>query len=481
MKIDLLGGTSTSRYISSNPQQTINWYPVGGQGDKSQISLHPTPGLQLYTTLPGRYGRGLFTVRTVNNTKLFAVVDKYIYEVNTNGTYTLKATLSDLEQSSVRVGLQCNNHEELGIFSRSASYVYNLSTGTTTRITDVEFPDNVAYSTYLDQYGIVVSNGFVFESETTSFLNWNSLQTYQPNFKSAPVIAVGAVKEQIFNFTTECIETYVNDGTSPYSRLPRSTVSVGILSAYTLATWQEGFVFLGKAAEGETNVFFFDGYNPPSPLADANIAWTLNQASSLTDAYGFIQQNKTGSYWYFLTIPSLDKTFVYDFGTKMWHNRSSRSPCVNSDGTYTMGIFRAGFHANFNGKNFYLDTYSGKIFTEDYVTNAEDGNTLRQSRVTQVISNEDKFLSFYSMKIDASVGYTNTNNSVTMLVYSSNDGGITYGAPKAVSLGGQGQYLWQAKIHKLGSSRRRVYKFTVEDTTPIMIQAIYVEAQGDQT
>jgi hypothetical protein len=476
MKINLLGGTAASRFPTANSQASVNWFPVAGPGDKSEISLQPTPGLTTYTTLPGRYGRGLFTFRTAVGTKLFAVVDKVLYEITTNGTYTTIGTLTNLEQGSSRLNLECNMQNELGIFGRSASYVYDVDTGALTQITDVDFPDNIGHATYLDQYGIVVANGYVFESDTTGFLNWTSVQTYAPTFKAAPVIAVGALREQIFNFTTEAIEVFINDGSSPYARLPRSTVSIGILSEHSLATWSNGFVFLGKAKEGEAAIFFYDGWNPPTPISDANISWKLNQAATLEDAYGYVQQTKNGAYWYYLTIPSLNDTLVYDFSTKLWHNRRSQHPALAADGTPIQGAFRGAFHANFNGKSFFLDAFSGKIFVEDYTVNTEDSVTIRRERISPEVSEENKYLSHYQMVIDASTGRGTAGASPVLQVYSSNDGGITFGSPRNVALGAQGQYLWQARINKLGTSRRRVYKFVLTDDIDLMIQNIYLNA-----
>lgn len=476
MIINLLGGSSPQRFIAAGSQRSINWYPVVGEQTKTQISLSPTPGLTLYTTLPGRYPRGFFTVRTHLYTKCFAVIDNILYEVQTNGTYSTIGTMTNMAIGASRVRMECNLQNELFIGEFTASYVYDIDTGALTQVTDIDFPDSVTHATYLDQYGIVVSGGAVFESETTSFLNWNSVQSYSPTFRSAPVVAVGASREQIFNFTSETIEVFYNDGDSPYSRLPRSTISMGIKSADSLASFANGFVFIGKAREGEANVYFYDGWNPPTPLGDAGIAWAINQSSSLEDCYGYVQETKEGKNWYYLTIPDLGTTFVYDFKTQLWHERRSKQPFSGSDGTDHYGIFRGAFYTSFNNQNFFLDYYSGKVFVEDYTVNTEDSLTLKRERTSQVVSQEDKLISYYEMIIDCSTGLTSAGVSPVLEVSWSNDGGHTFSSPKQITLGEQGAYSTRVRLSKLGSSRRRVFKFSLTDDADIMVQAAYVNA-----
>ena len=480
MKFDLLGGSYEQRFKASNAQRTINWYPViTGQTEqnKSQISLYPTPGLVSYTTLPGRYGRGLFTLRTHFYTKCFAIVDNTLYEIKPNFTYTTIGTLSAISVGSSRIKMECNLQNELFIPAYDASYVYDLDTSVLTKVTDSEFPNNVTGATYLDQYMIVCANGAVFESLTTSALNWDSTQTFSPTFKSAPVIAVAALREQIFNFTTETIEVYINDGESPYSRLPRTSVLMGIKAKDSLATFQKGFAFIGSSRVGEAQVYFYDGWNEPQAISDQSVAYQLSRASTLEDAYGYIQETKDGHYWYYLTVPSLNNTFIYDFNSHMWHWRQSVIPGTASDGTINHSIFRGAYHTNFNGKNLFLDAYSGKIFYEDYDTYTEDSNFIRRERISQEIWDEDKNVSQDKMIIDCNVGQATSSgqgSSPILQVSWSNDGGYTFTSPMNVSLGPQGTYNYRVRLNKLGTSRKRNYKLVLTDPVDLMLQGAYM-------
>lgn len=479
---DLLGGSYQQRFVETNPQRTVNWYPIVSsqtEKNKTQTALYLTPGLTTYVTLPGRYGRALFTMRTHLYTKCFAVVDNVLYEVAVNGTYSTVGTMTNMSIGSTKVFMECNLQNELLIAAYDATYVYDVDTATLSQVTDSDFPNNVTSATYLDQYMIVAANGAVFESLTSSALNWDSTQTYSPTFKSAPVIAVGAIKEQIFNFTTETIEVFINDGTSPYSRLPRTSMLVGIKAKDSLATFANGFVFLGKSRNGGTAVFYYDGWNDPQPISDQSITDQINKAETLDDVYGYIEETKDGHFWYYLNIPSLNDSLVYDFVSKQWHNRRSTNPSVDADGVQRQGMFRGACLTSFNDMNLFLDTYSGKVFKESYTTYTEDSNFIYRERITQEISEEDKYISHIKVSLDVNTGQalSSGQGSAPVLMFSySNNSSHLFGVEKQLSLGLQGNYQAVVKINQLGSSRKRVYKISMTDPVPVIIQNAYLDA-----
>lgn len=478
MKINILGGSYEQKYKAANSQRSINWYPVLStqqEQNKSEISLYPTPGLTTYVTLPGRYNRGLYTARTHQGTRCFAVNDNKLYEILLNDTYNLIGTLTGLSIGSSKVFMTCNLQNELFIAGYEISFVYNMSTGVLTEITDEFFPDTVTYATYLDQYTVVVgNNGAVFESETTSALDWNGSQTYSTTFTAAPVIAVVAYREQLYNFTTNSIEVFINDGTSPYSRLPRSSKSTGLASKDSLAVYADGMFFLGRDSFGETKVYYYDGDFNCTPISTPSINWQINNTSTpISDAYGWVQHTKDGHIWYYLTIPSLPYTFVYDMSTQEWHLRQSTVPSVDSNGDQRQDNFRANHYTNFAGRNLFTDRYSGKIFIEDYTNFTEDDVFIRRERSSQTFWSDDLNISVYSLYIDCTtgIGTLSGQGSEPILMLSwSKDGGYTFSQPKPVLLGARGNRTFRARVNKLGTGKNWVLKLVCTDPVNLILQ-----------
>lgn len=485
MRLPILGGSADGKYKINNSQRTVNWCPIvtgATEDNKTELYLSPTPGYSLFSTLTGTSIRAFFTARTHGFTRCFAVIDKTLYEIATSGTPTSRGTLTDIEAGSNRLYMGVNPANEVFIGGVSASYVFDMDTDTLTKITDVEFPNSVSSMVYTDTYGIISSNGSVFISDSGSFLNWSAINTYSPTFTSAPVVALGSLKEQIFNFTTESIEVYVATGDDPiYERLPRTSIKMGIRAKNSLACAEYGFIFLGQSNNGGAAVYYYDGWNPPVPISDTNFTWQINQSTSLDAAYGYIQHNKEGQKLYYLTIPDLNRTFCYNLNSKKWFDKSSLNPTDYAGAIINPDQFRGAFYTYFNDYHLFADTYTGKIFKEDYSIFTEDSLPIYRKRDSQIISNEDKYLSVEELIIDCSVGTANGASTTPDLQISwSVDGGNTFTTPVNLLLGLIGEFTYQAKLTNLGMGRRWVFRIECSDPIDIMIQDAYINATSSE-
>lgn len=477
MQIDLLGGSYKAKYQELNSQRTINWYQTFSnqlEKNKSQTALYPTPGLTLFTQLPGRNIRALYTAIGPLQTRCFAICDTTLYEILPNQSYTPISLLPELANGASKVYMTINDNSELGIWHSSASYVYNTLTTILQPVTNNQFPGTVTYADYLDTYTVVISNGAVWESATGSSLNWIGTQTYTTTFTAGPVIAAATLRESIYNFTAQTIETFINDGVSPYSRLPRSTVNVGLIAKESLVKYKDGFLFLGKDYSGECAVFFFDGWYNCAQISPASISWQLNSLSQPPyDASGYIQYTKDGQIFYYLTVPELKTTFVYDVATKDWHERQSANPVPDSNGDIKYNEFRGKHYTNFSGKHLFADKYSGAIFIEDFTNFTENGTTIKRTRISKTFSESYQLITVASLELDCDVGMGNLSGqgvNPTLQVFASHNGGNTFVQPRQMFLGTEGKYKFRARLMNLGSSRNWVIKLELTDPINLMIQ-----------
>jgi hypothetical protein len=478
MIIDLNGGSYEHKYKNFNSQRTINFYPVlstAEENTKSPTALFPTAGLTLFSTIAGRYNRGLWVVRNHDfANRSFTVVDNTLYEISANGgLVTNRGTMANLALGASKVWMVTNANNQLGIFSYNASYVLDLETNTLTQITTNQFPNHVTSVAFADGYTFITADGAVYYCTTNDMLNnWNALNVYSPTSRPAPTIAVTAFKEQTFNFTSESIETYYNDGTTPWTRLPRSTIFVGLEAAETLATWNDGFIFLGREKDGEAQVYYYDG-TTCSAVSPFSITWHLNKSVSLQDCYSYMQHTKDGHVLYFLSVPDLNTTFVYDLQTKQWHERQSTQPFQDSNGDFVYGMFRGRHSCNFNGINLFADLYSGNIYKEDYTNFTEDNNTIIRTRISKTFGQEKNYISVTSVEFDMNSGsgtLSNQGSTPRMMFRYSKDNGISFSNPKLIDIGLTGQYTKRPRIRKLGSARQWTVEISISDPVDIMIQ-----------
>lgn len=503
MIIDIVGGSYKNKYIAMNGQRTINWYIVKdliqseeGEGSKYKHALFPTPGLTSFAYPHLDFNRGIFTARTLTYNRCFIVFDNYLYEIDQFGTLTNRGQMQAMTLDPTSVYMEVNGNNQLMIAHSSASYIFNLDTNTLSQITDSNFPGNVTSLSYMAGYFVITSGGRVYYSTLNDGTSWPAVNVFTPIAKADNTVAIKCWRDDIHCFGSETIELYLNDGASPFSKQDRSTIDIGLVATDTLQSFHQGMVFLGRSRYGELGVYFYNGgdcalISPPSinwqisnPQALSGTTWdqlntyTWNQwddpwSSSISNAYALIEHGRDGQIFYYLTIPLLHTTFVYDFSSKVWTERQSNSPLNSTDRE-----FRGKYFTNFSGLNLFLDVYSSKVFKEDYTTALEDSLLITRTRISQIISQENKFVSLYSCELDVNSGIGSVGNpaiSPAINLYISKDNGNTYSTiPLSLYTGTTGQYTKRAKATKLGTARNWVLKFVTTDASDLMIQSAIV-------
>ena len=134
MRIPVVGGTYESRSVAVDAQRTINFYVerVESGAGKAKAVLYPTPGLQLFTTLPDSPVRGLYTEMG----RVFAVAGGKLCEIKFDGSVTvLGLVANDGNRATLRSnGLQGH---QLFIVSGGYGYIYDTNTGAFTELATV--------------------------------------------------------------------------------------------------------------------------------------------------------------------------------------------------------------------------------------------------------------------------------------------------------------------------------------------------------
>lgn len=495
MLINIIGGSYQAKYVSVNPQKAINWYIhkklIETQQDLYESAWYPTPGLASFSDTTRTQPFGAFVAKTLTEERYFIVVDNYLYEVDVDGVATNRGQMTNMTPSS-KVYMEVNGNGELLIAHSSASYYLTLSTNVLAQVTDGDFPGSVDSLTYTAGYFIVTSGGRVYYSDLNSASSWNAASVFTPTARADNTLAVIAWRDDIYCFGAETIEVYINDGSSPFSKMPKSTIFVGLAAAESIVTFRDGFLFLGKTKYGQHEVYYYNGQDL-LPISSP-INWAINNPSliggvpweeltvytwedwfdlwnaGISTSYADIQQNKEGHVFYFLTVPFLDTTFVYDLQSKEWTERQSLNP--NSS---TQSEFRGRFFVNFKNLDLWADIYTGKVLQEDYTIATEDGSAITRTGISSVVSNENKFISAYSLEVDCNSGIgliATPATSPNISLYVSKDGGNTYGTARSLSVGASGSYNQRAYATKLGTARKFVFKLVVTDAADIMIQKV---------
>lgn len=484
MLIDLLGGSYNNRFQDWNAQRTINWIPYISdekEHNKTQISLVPRPGLSQFVDLgTGQPIRALFTALTLSQERLFAVSGTTLYEISYDGTASSMGALTGMSVgSNQRVYVALNGNGEMMLQDPLAAYIFNLTTNTLTKITDIDYPGGTTLD-YADGYFIISDkNGRVSFSGLNDGTSWSGLDFFTPTFKPDRVKAVVASREEIYCFGDITIEIYINDGESPFVRQSRTSMYYGLTARDSIAVHQAGVFFLGKSQSGGSKVYLMGSDYSVTPISSPNITQNLNSAGNLEDAEGFVNESPDGHIYYHLHVPALKTTMVYDVTTGIWHERQSQRPAPDADGSTVQSVYRGRNYARYRGLNLYGDWYSGKIFKEDTSVSTDDGNIRVLKRISPVFNKELKYISVHSLEFDLNAGCgvaTGQGSSPVMMLQYSIDGGNTFEPEEFIELGDIGEYDYRVQTHSLGTARNWNIAFSITD--PIDVIVMQAEVHG---
>lgn len=475
-EIDILGGQQTNQFVDINSQTLINWCPIITSNAEKNITkkaLRPLDGLTSLATIANKR-----TVRgqVSTNDRHFSVIDNNLYELTGSVLTSLGTIGSGVQSSPVFMIITDSNQLFIAESGGTTGYVFDLDSNILTQITDPEFlgVESVDYS---DSFVFTVRNGFLRFSESENALTWRGDDALRPTFVADKLLQVVCFKEELYLFGTQSISIYINDsnGTSvTFSRLQRSTTSYGVESHFAAAKFDQGIFFVGHStttnSSGGRGVYLIDQSYKMTPVSTQNIEEQLNKADSLAGAEGFIEYCSFGDVLYHLSVPNLNKTFVYSLKSQQWLLRQSQIPTNDADLTPVQGMYRGRNICGFRGKTIVGDRYSGTLYYMDS-TNSLDGDLPRIFEFTSnVLSDADKWISVAMLQIlvnTAVATLSRQGSDPKIMISISTNGGHTFGSPKHLSLSKLNEYKKRLLTTRLGTARRWVIKLQLTD--PVLV------------
>lgn len=207
-------------------------------------------------------------------------------------------------------------------------YVYNPSTSTLTKITNVNYPQTtVPGIAYLDgSFYVMDTAGRIFGSAINDATSWTALNMVamqaEPNGGAAIskianyIVALGQWSLQYF---------YDNNNPAPASPLSTNstlTTNVGCATGDSVVEMQSTVVWVGQTKDAGRSVYQIDNLSPrkiSTPFIDR-----ILQSADLSNVYAYAT-GAEGHNFYVLTLANNNMTLVYDFGHKEWYQWTART------------------------------------------------------------------------------------------------------------------------------------------------------------
>lgn len=405
MKSPILGAAYVARSINAADNRLINLYPEATpDGGKTAAYFQRAPGITSITTPGPGYARGMWVL----NNKLYYV--GYLSQFNYSVLFEIEETSGGAWTFTVRGSnitgtgpvSMVDNGVQLFIAANPDGYIFNSTTNVFTKINDPDFPGAVTVG-YVNGY-------FVF-NEPNSARVWvtalyDGTDIDALSFASAEaspdnVVSLIVDHKEIWIFGNNSTEVWYDAGQPDYPLAPiqGAFLETGCAAPYSVAKMDNSVFWLAADARGYGMVYRARGYQPQRISTHA-IEYAIQTYSTISDAIAYTYQ-QDGHFFYVLTFPTANVTWVYDAATNMWHQRGHTSQ------TGSLMRHSPSCQAAYNNKVYVGDGLTNDIGYYNFDDFREFGRVqtwLRSWRALPSEQNNLKRTAQHSLQVDCEAG-----------------------------------------------------------------------------
>jgi len=410
---------SEGRSLPWSGSVLCNMFSEMGEGDKvSQFAIMAIPGLVQLSNIGTLPVRGLHRMGST----LYAVVGVNLYSIASNGTATSLGTV--LGNNPVRMA---DNGQQIAIVGGTAGTTGYVYSGGTVTASPINLPA-VSDVTYIDGY-------FVWSAANSDQFIISAIDdglTYDPldvaTVEGNPDYIVGVVNDhrELHFYGVDSTEIWYNSGDAdfPFARQGNAFIERGCQDRDSIVKADSTVIFV----DNRRSVCRLDGYAPVI-ISTPSVASRLAKGAYYR-AWTYAEEGHE-----FYVISTDLTTEVYDFSTRLWHQRAS----YQSD-TYRIGSAQTAY-----GKTIFGDATTGKLYLESLDYLDEAGKPIICKIGLPTIERNRDLLTMYALELYAETGVgtlAEPNPQVNMRY--SRDGGRTWSNDMTRPLGVIGDYKSRA-------------------------------------
>lgn len=421
------------------------------EDDKVRIAAFPTPGLDLFTNFGEDPIRAIYEV----GDKLYIVHRTTFYEVNNAGTVTNKGTLLTNEGRCSII----DNGVQIMVVDGQYGYIYTLSTSVFARITDADFSATPRTVTFNGGYFIITedSSGKIWISSLYDGTAWNALEFATAESNPDNLVRVEEYIGHLILFGEDTTEFWVNTGELdfPYSRQYGTNMEYGLAARWSVTKFDSSIMFLGRSRQGEVKVVKLTGTNAV-PVSDRNLENIFNSGASTLNVTAFSYMID-GHSMYQISFPVINRTFVYDGITEVWHEMTS-----------DYSRHRGEMGEQFINKQIVSDYANGKIYKFNKETYTDNGSVIIRELTGRHFEENLDYFTVQQFILDCETGIglsTGQGSDPQIMMQYSVDNGHTWSEELLRSLGKLGEYTDRVEWWRLG--RGKDFLFRVRCSDPV--------------
>lgn len=469
MKLGLVGGSYQERSLPFDAQRTINLFPVVDETKqgKEVAALYGTAGLATFVELPDSPIRAEFY--SAGKTRAFAVAGEGVYEIFTDGIYSLLGAL----ESNETVCTIAENATQLAICDGNDLYILTYATNSLDKVVDPDFPQAVSVS-FQDQYFIInkPDSAEVYVSTLADGTSWAALDFATAESSPDDLVRVYSAFGQLWLFGEVTTEVWYNSGNVdyPFARIEGAKMQMGCIARHSVVDLDNSVFWLGGDKDGRGIVYKASGYTPQRVSTHA-IEFAIRQATDMENIRAYSYQ-EDGHLFYVLTGGGLATTLVYDASTGLWHERAYLDHCGDWQ------LHKAATHIYAFNKHLVGDAASGKIYDMSLDYFDDDGEEIKRERTFTHLHNENNRFIVREIQVDFEDGVgltTGQGDNPTVWLQTSNDGGRVFGTELQASIGAIGARSTRAVWRRLGQFDLLTVKVSISDPVKVAICGAYLK------
>lgn len=439
-------------------QRSVNLFmqQIEGLGEDKQVVLASAPGLTWFLHSIGATLRGSHMTEDT----WYVVAGQTLYKLTQAGVYTAAGTLSTTDGYVDMV----HGSNQLVLVDGPNGYTLNLVSNVFARITSAGWRGSYSVAE-LDGYFIFIAPdteqfyiSAIDDASTLDALDFSSADSSPDN-----LVTSRTRLHELNLMGTKGIEVWVDSGDPdfPFVRYNSTPIDVGVVGNRAAVVASDVLVWVGQTKAGRGYVYAMPGHQPQR-ISTRAVEQALARSTDLS-ACSMWTYHVEGSEFVGVNAPGLGTTWVYEMGTKQWHERAE---LVNGDWVPLRAdqiTFVVDSHYATAGQAIYkLDSESQMI---------GDDVLVRERTWPHLISPSLEPVSYRGVEIMCTTG---AGGTITLEL--SNDGGSVWMPPLLRSLGAWGRRMQRIRWLGLGTAVDRVFRLRCTDPVPLIIHQGAVDA-----
>jgi hypothetical protein len=343
---------------------------------------------------------------------------------------------------------------------KNSERLWSFSGGTLARITASSYPTyTVPGIAELDGtfYVMDALDGTIRGSGVQDWTSWDALNFIGPNKSLGKGVALVRHLNYLvglYDQGTQLFYDAANATGSPLLPVDNASWLTGCASGRSVARVEDLTVFVGKGAGKGRSVQLLSGLQL-TQISDPYVERVLNRDSLVgVTALGL---RVAGHSLYILNLPASGVSLCYDLTYQMWTVWQSAN-----------AAFRCTAYLNANGLDLLQDASNGKVYSIDPGVYQDDGGSLPVTIITP-----PKSWGTLKRKFMPALYLLGDTQSTLVSVSYTDDDYQSFSTPRTIDLATQRKML-----QRCGSSRKRAWKLTHDDNTPLRLTALELEVEA---